>query len=117
MTTNTSKHHEDGKHFSSSELECGQLEIKQEGLSLSKRLSYVSLGLNIRCQKLHVKLKETVKKYFTTKVVEVALLTLTSIILFSILFHKLSQNNTLIRGKFSFTQLFWIEFLKRTWLI
>ena len=106
MTTTTSKRPEDGEQFASSELECGQLEMKKEALTLSKRLSYISLGLNIRCQKSCVKLKELGKKYFTTKVVEVAVLTLTSIILFSILFHKISQNDALIRGKFSRTSLF-----------
>ena len=106
MTTTTSKRHEDGEQFASSELECGQLEMKKEALTLSKRLSYISLGLTIRCQKSYVKLKEFGKKYFSTKVVEVTVLTLTSIILFSILFHKLSQNDTLIRGKYSPTPLF-----------
>ena len=99
MTASNDKINEGGSELATSELESGQFEIKRDALSLSKRLSYMSLGLSFQYHKLTVKLKEFVKSNFTTKVVEISVLILTSIILFSILFHKLSQNKTLVIGK------------------
>ena len=99
MAASNDKINEHDSDFATSELESGQFEMKKDVLSLSKRLSYMSLGLNFRCHKLTVKLKEFFKSYFTTKIIEVSILILTSIIVFSILFHKLSQNKTLVIGK------------------
>ena len=100
MTTKINTPGDDGDHFDASELECGRFETKRDEPTLYKRFGFIFLGLNIRCQQLYIKLQEFFKKYLSTKVVEIAILALTSIILFSILFHKLYQNSSLILGEF-----------------
>ena len=100
MTTKISTPGDDGDHFGATELECGQFETKRDEPTLYKRFGFIFLGLNIRCQQLYIKLQEFVKKYPGTKVVEIVILALTSILLFSILLHKLYQNSSLILGEF-----------------
>ena len=87
--------------FPSGELECGHFEMRREKLSFSHRASMIFLGLQRRSQKICSKLNESRKQYLTENLVGILSLIVLLFILFCVLSHIISQNTSLIRGKFT----------------
>ena len=96
----TANNHIDDGTFASGELECGHFEMKKETVSFSQRFSMISLGLNIRCQKLYSKVIEYRKQYLTEKLIGIVSLIVLLFVCFCILSQIISYNASLIRGKF-----------------
>jgi hypothetical protein len=87
-------------NFASGELECGHFEMKTETVSVSQRFSMISLGLNIRCQKLYSKVIEHRKQYLTEKLIGIVTLIVLLFICFCIISQIISHNASLIRGRY-----------------
>ena len=92
----------EGDNFASSQLECGQFEMKKETITFSKRCSLIYLGLEIRSRKFYAKLRGSSGRYLTEQTLGILALVLLLIIIFSILFHITAQNASINRGKYCF---------------
>ena len=102
----TSNNHIEDDNFASGELECGHFEMKKETVSFSQRFSMISLGLNIRCQKLCSKVIEYRNQYLTEKLIGIVSLIVLLFICFCILSQIITHNASQIRGRFIINSIY-----------
>ena len=98
--------------FASPKLESGKFEMKKEPIKFSTRLSLISLGLNIRSQKLYSRYKESRRRYITEQSVGLLSLIVFGIVVFSILSYTISKNASRMHGKVFFIDFVLIQKLR-----